>query len=97
LNFYKDSELLQTFVIYNKKKLNISLNISKNIRYTDETTDGLIVGINNIVLYRNTNSDLKQKIEDDVITEGRPSEQHALEGHPYHSKPDHELNYIIKL
>jgi hypothetical protein len=65
LNFYKDSELLQTFVIYNKKKLNINLNISKDIRYTDETTDGLSVGINNIVFYQNTNSDLKQKIDDD--------------------------------
>jgi hypothetical protein len=53
--------------------------------YTKNGMAGLIECINN-----------KQKIEDDVITEGRPSEQHALEGHPYHSKPDHALNYIIK-
>ena len=63
LNFYKDSELLQTFVIYNKKKLNISLNISNKVRQTTETIDGLNVGITNIHFFKNTNSNLRQTIE----------------------------------
>jgi len=63
LNFYKDSELLQTFTIFNKKKLNISLNISPNIRTTSETIDGLNVGIRNTILKKNSNSQLKEAIE----------------------------------
>jgi hypothetical protein len=63
LNFYKDSELLQTFVIYNKKNLNISLNILNDIRSTIETDNGISVGITNILFKKNTNSLLKQAIE----------------------------------
>ena len=32
----------------------------------------------------------------DFITEGRPSQQHPLEGHDYHKKTDAELRYIAK-
>lgn len=64
LNFYKADVLLQTFVIYNKKKLNITLHISKDIRLTTETDLGLSVGINNIDYKPLINSDLKQAIYD---------------------------------
>jgi len=64
LNFYKADVLLQTFVIYNKKKLNITLNVSKDIRLTTETNLGLSVGINNIVYKPLINSELKQTIYD---------------------------------
>jgi hypothetical protein len=30
------------------------------------------------------------------IVEGRPSQQHALEGHDYHKKTDNELRYVMK-
>ena len=30
------------------------------------------------------------------ITEGRPSQQHPLEGHEYHKKTDAQLEYIAK-
>lgn len=33
---------------------------------------------------------------EETISEGRPSQRHPLEGHPYHSKSDAELNYIGK-
>jgi hypothetical protein len=56
LNFYKDSKLLQTFVIYNKKKLKINLTISDKIRQTNETTNGLSVGITNISFYKKSKS-----------------------------------------
>ena len=32
----------------------------------------------------------------ETISEGRPSQRHPLEGHPYHSKTDAELTYIGK-
>lgn len=32
----------------------------------------------------------------DTLEEGRPSQRHPLEGHPYHSKSDDSLHYIIK-
>jgi hypothetical protein len=35
-------------------------------------------------------------VKEDVITEGRPSQQHPLEGHDYHRKSDAELRYIAK-
>ena len=31
-----------------------------------------------------------------ILSESRPSKQHPLEGHPYHSKSEDSLNYIIK-
>ena len=35
-------------------------------------------------------------VKEDVITEGRPYQQHPLEGHDYHRKSDAELRYIAK-
>ena len=34
--------------------------------------------------------------EVEQVTEGRPSQQHPLEGHPYHKKSNDELEYIAK-
>ncbi|CAB4124294.1 hypothetical protein UFOVP49_132 [uncultured Caudovirales phage] len=37
---------------------------------------------------------VKEEVEQ--VTEGRPSQQHPLEGHPYHKKSNDELEYIAK-
>ena len=38
----------------------------------------------------------KPKNKEDRLDEGRPSQQHPLEGHEYHKKSDSELEYIAK-
>ena len=40
--------------------------------------------------------DKNMKEEVETIDEGRPSQQHPLEGHEYHKKSDSELEYIAK-
>jgi len=45
------------------------------------------------------NSQVKEEVvaeEVEQIEEGRPSQQHPIEGHEYHKKSDAELRYIMK-
>jgi hypothetical protein len=47
-----------------------------------------------IDVYRSDKKDVAEETEQ--IEEGRPSQQHPLEGHPYHKKTNAELEYISK-
>ena len=38
----------------------------------------------------------KKTVKEEHLEEGRPSQQHPLEGHPYHKKTNAELEYISK-
>lgn len=42
------------------------------------------------------NKDEHEGLKEETINEGRPSQRHPLEGHPYHSKSNSELLYIAK-
>jgi len=48
--------------------------------------------------YRNVDHNPAQTYKEEVeqIEEGRPSQQHPIEGHEYHKKSDAELRYILK-
>ena len=39
---------------------------------------------------------MMSELDEEIVQEGRPSQQHPLEGHPYHKKTNAELEYISK-
>ena len=45
---------------------------------------------------KGTPKPLKVQFEETQLAEGRPSQQHPIEGHEYHRKTDDELRYIMK-
>jgi hypothetical protein len=78
----------------------IKTNRPIGFRVSDVGAGGKEYNVKTDKAYDNAQAKKKQFANDmkkeEVVQEGRPSQQHPLEGHDYHRKTDAELEYIAK-
>ena len=81
-------------IVNNEELDEIMADIEAEMEDGDMASDEMSDAEDSFDSYKAKNQE--NEMNEETINEGRPSQRHPLEGHPYHKKSDAELIYIAK-